>query len=382
MINKKKLTRKELYNLVWAKPLTTLAKEFNYSDNGLRKICMKHDIPLPKAGYWLKIKFNKKIVKEKLPSSKVAEDIEITIRQEGQPSTTHINSARAILKKEIENNKELPLIVPNRLSNPEQLIVKAKEELNSNEVSRWGTAEGLVTTSTNSLNIEVSKANISRALCFMNTFIKLIKKRGHTIKIERGTFIIIDSEELEVRLREYRKRVDIKESRWSRTGYQPTGELSFKIQTYPEKIWRDGKNSNIEEKLATILTSLELMAKKNREERIKREAWHKEYQRQEAIKKELQKKKDKELENFNKLFDTATRWHKSQYIRNYIKEFENHAISSNKLDDDKKSWIKWAIEKADWYDPFVEKEVTLLEDIDRQTLEPKRKKWYYYPKLY
>lgn len=61
-----KLTRKELYNLVWSKPLTHIAKEYGFSDNGIRKICIKNNIPLPKAGYWAKIKRNKKVKKERL----------------------------------------------------------------------------------------------------------------------------------------------------------------------------------------------------------------------------------------------------------------------------------------------------------------------------
>lgn len=31
------LTRKELYDLVWSEPMTTLCKRFGLSDNGLRK---------------------------------------------------------------------------------------------------------------------------------------------------------------------------------------------------------------------------------------------------------------------------------------------------------------------------------------------------------
>jgi len=33
------LTRKELYDQVWSTPMTKLAKSYNLSDNGLRKIC-------------------------------------------------------------------------------------------------------------------------------------------------------------------------------------------------------------------------------------------------------------------------------------------------------------------------------------------------------
>ena len=99
MIDKKELTRNELYDLVWSKPLTTLAKEYAYSDNGLRKICIKHNIPLPKSGYWSKIKFNKKVKKEKLPKEDESIKIELYIRKEGQESINHPNSERAKISK-------------------------------------------------------------------------------------------------------------------------------------------------------------------------------------------------------------------------------------------------------------------------------------------
>ena len=55
------LTRKELYDLVWAEPMTTICKRFGLSDNGLRKHCKSMNIPTPPAGYWAKIKFGKKV---------------------------------------------------------------------------------------------------------------------------------------------------------------------------------------------------------------------------------------------------------------------------------------------------------------------------------
>jgi hypothetical protein len=33
------------------------------------------------------------------------------------------------------------------------------------------------------------------------------------------------------------------------------------------------------------------------------------------------------------------------------------------LNKDKKEWIEWTKEKADWYEPFIEKEVELLKGI-------------------
>lgn len=34
-----KIKRQELYNLVWAEPMTTICKRYGLSDNGLRKHC-------------------------------------------------------------------------------------------------------------------------------------------------------------------------------------------------------------------------------------------------------------------------------------------------------------------------------------------------------
>jgi hypothetical protein len=44
-------TRQELFELVWSMPMTKLSKQFELSDVGLRKICVKHQIPLPLQGH-------------------------------------------------------------------------------------------------------------------------------------------------------------------------------------------------------------------------------------------------------------------------------------------------------------------------------------------
>lgn len=58
-------TRRQLFDLVWSKPIQQLAKEYGYSDVGLAKICRKHDIPLPPRGYWSKVSAG---LKTKIPN--------------------------------------------------------------------------------------------------------------------------------------------------------------------------------------------------------------------------------------------------------------------------------------------------------------------------
>ena len=60
-------SRVELFDLVWSKPMTHLAKELGLSDVGLRKICVKFGIPLPPRGHWSRLQFGKQDPRPQLP---------------------------------------------------------------------------------------------------------------------------------------------------------------------------------------------------------------------------------------------------------------------------------------------------------------------------
>ena len=63
--------------------------------------------------------------------------------------------------------------------------------------------------------------------------------------------------------------------------------------------------------------------------------WHKKYEEEKQKEKELQILKDEELAKFEGLFQTAERFQKAQYLRNFIQEFEDYAIKSNTLNPEK-----------------------------------------------
>jgi hypothetical protein len=50
-----RISRRELYDLVWSESITAVAKRFGISDRGLTKVCRRSDIPAPPRGYWAKI---------------------------------------------------------------------------------------------------------------------------------------------------------------------------------------------------------------------------------------------------------------------------------------------------------------------------------------
>lgn len=49
-----RVSREELYELVWRMPIIKGSRRYGLSDNGLRKICKKLNVPTPPRGYWAK----------------------------------------------------------------------------------------------------------------------------------------------------------------------------------------------------------------------------------------------------------------------------------------------------------------------------------------
>jgi hypothetical protein len=63
-----RLTRLELYELVWTQPATKLSKQFGVSDVWISKVCKQANIPKPPPGYWRAIEAGKKIARPALPA--------------------------------------------------------------------------------------------------------------------------------------------------------------------------------------------------------------------------------------------------------------------------------------------------------------------------
>lgn len=378
----KKISRMELYNLVWSKPMTALAKEYSISDNGLRKICKKLNIPLPQLGHWQKLQFGKKVTILPLPEDFKGDDyIFLSDRIEGESKQNEGVSQFHKLLKEIIGDSKLSFKVPEKLSNPDKLIIEAKENFASISKEKHAIYRGITTTSNGIISISVAPKNCNRAMRIMDKIIKLLKQRGHNVIVKSSTtLVVIQGEEIKIRLREKLKRIIIKDAKysWNNTEYVPTDILSFKIDVYPEKEFNDTKNLTLEEQLPKILTKLELVSQKIKRDKEEREIRHQEYRKQREIEEAIKKRHENEFANFKKLLEDSERWKKAIDMRNYIKEIENEAIKDKTLSVELTAWIKWAKAKADWYDPLTMKKDELLHENDiNDILNPKQTNSYY-----
>ena len=368
------LTRKELYDLVWAESLTSLSKKYALTYDGLKKLCINNNIPIPQNGYWMKLKYNKPVVIENLPSIAQEQSIKLVIRDK-YSKISYDQSPYTILCKQIGNDSKAPIKVPKKLTKPDILIQNTIELFNKRKKDRYYRNEKL-----DYVSITVEEANFSRALLIMDTFIKLLRYRGHSFRRDRnnwGPNIVVKDVDFNFHLREVQKRIP-PEKEYGSSTYTPTGILLIKIgESYKAIEWKDA-NIKLENQLVKVVAKIELLAEMElvwrencRLHAIKRAE-------EEKIKKEFQARKEKEIIKTKNLFSDAEKFDKATIYRNFINATEQRAIHENTLTEELKEWIKWAKEKADWFDPFINREDELLNEKDREEFhKPKQTNYYY-----
>ncbi|MBK8505288.1 MAG: hypothetical protein IPL46_25675 [Saprospiraceae bacterium] len=134
--------RSQLYHLVWSKPVSQLGKELNVSESLIRNNCQKYEIPLPKSGYWSKVKFGKKVKIPILPPRVDLDNVTINFQNPlvDQKASESMRLTRKV--KEIESQLPLESIAQNRLTNPDILVAEASNYF-KNSGSRSYLSNGL-----------------------------------------------------------------------------------------------------------------------------------------------------------------------------------------------------------------------------------------------
>jgi hypothetical protein len=343
--------------------MTKLAKEFKLSDNGLRKICKKYDIPTPIAGHWSKLEHGKKVSKAPLPKSKHTNiefhPIELSERE--------IKLARA---KEVEQdllaNPSLIFKVPSKLSQPHSLVLKTKEYI-ENRVKR---KEDYTTFNTQGgmLKVDVSLAHYRRALRIFDTVLKNLEILGYTFSFGYNGFkVVSEYADMELYVLEKstaHKRVSSYD--WEFRDLKRNGNLSIKFGSYGYSEVTDSKQTKLEDKILFLLTKIVAEFRKRKEQALTQRAYQAEADRKRKIEEEIQARKDAELDKFKDFHTKAHRWREYEILNEYyqhLKKSESHS----------QEYLNWVKNKLDWFNPEIEANDDLLKDIDRNTLKDSNK---------
>lgn len=198
----------------------------------------------------------------------------------------------------------------------------------------------------------------------MDTLIKLFRARGHEFNIGQDeSHVVVFGESFVFRLQEKLRYEYVIEGRynWKTRHEYPTGIFMFrcwKTFYWHQKVWSDSKVL-IENQLAKIVAEIELLALKEKAERIKmEEQWKIERERQlieierQRIEKERHDREELDGANFQKLLEQSKKWKQAQILYEYIKAIEDNAILSGGISDELKDWLIWAKEKAEKFNPI------------------------------
>lgn len=360
-------SRQQLYDLVWETPATTLASIYLISANGLRKVCKDMGIPLPDNGYWSKRKAGKDVPRKPLTQDYTGEQLFTLPLRPADGSGVEIDvSPELRLQKELEQDSSLNFKVPAQLIKPVSVIAAAAKVLASNKARTY---DGLVNPGQGILSIHVSPNSINRALRFMNAFIKLLEQRGVSVKVtEQASYLVVDGQDVTMRLRETRRQESIREGSWNRMVYHPTGKLMLEIKSYPSGVTCSDGALLLEDQLPKILARVEVMGQQLRDWRIECEKQQNAYKEKQKNEQALAESKRKEVNLFKKSLEEARCWREAQSFREYISHVEARAIARDTLTSELKAWIEWANKKADWLDPLVDSPDLLLDGYSPSSL--------------
>jgi len=362
-------TRKQLYDLVWSKPLSHLAKAYNISDNGLRKICKKHNIPLPKMGHWKKIQYGKKVEVILLPKVDNEKEVQIALNErEAEGKEEHILSKLARISKEIETEYPNFIEVTEQLVKPDVLVREARKELRTKKASNWRNHKECIYTSIGILSISVEKQNVLRILCIADTLIKLLRKRGHEIIIDGNeTKIIVDGEKYKIRFREKHTREYFTDKTWKYSELIPNGKLSIKFDDLYDKEWVD-KSTPLEKQLSKVIAFFEIRAVQDKEQRERWRIAQEKADIQREIERKLKVERDWEEKKVQILKGQASEWGKAKELQEFIQAVETKSTNPSQ---NVKDWLKWAKEKQVQLDPLSSGTDTLIEGYLTPPVPPK-----------
>jgi hypothetical protein len=271
-----RITREQLYEEVWAEPITKVAGRYGVSDVAVAKWCRKLNVPRPGRGYWAQKSAGRRVKPWPLPEAATAQE---TYVNRPKPSERRPAPPGRIPGLELF---EKPIPVP-ELSDPEHpLVARTRRAL-----ADAGTQEdGIIhPRGREGLDVGVCEASVERALRIMNALIRAFERASFAVEVSvssdsegraRGykTEAVIHNEHIPFSMAEATQRVErpptdeeraeMRRNPWTRGPfyeYRPTGKLSLQIDGgwYRERhrrTWADGKNQRLEDCLYSVVRSL------------------------------------------------------------------------------------------------------------------------------
>jgi hypothetical protein len=165
-------TREKLYEEVWTRPVTQLAKEIGISGVGVAKICRKLNVPVPARGYWARVAAGHSVKKPALSAATATTPQAHVFRRWHAPEG-------AIAPSVTEDNAPV-VTVASTLEDPHRLVRTSRAYLQ--RAAKEG--DSRVRPKEQVLDVAVGEAALDRALRVMDALLKALEERGHRVEVQ------------------------------------------------------------------------------------------------------------------------------------------------------------------------------------------------------
>ncbi len=386
------LSREDLYELAWSKPMTELAKDFGISDVALAKRCRKLGVPVPGRGYWARVAAGQTPRQPKLKqrNEKATDHSALTFDPPPEDPATPVPTTEApehtALREKLralqsDPSHDLLSSTPVIKRTAVRLKRPWRSEINWNRGERKGPV----------FSTDVSEDLADRALTIADHIIAGAAEVGWPFKappeeepqtrryspamnreVSRPGCLYVEGEPLEIRIDERKKRIDhvLTESEKarqrrgeyfyaSRWDYIPSGEIRLTVtrpdSRYHSRTWKDGARRKLEDQVNHILLALldeAIQIKADREERRLAEI---ERRREEKLRWQQSQRRSANAKLVHELEAQAGAWRRARFLRSYLRALRR-ALGNQSLtvkrQDETVDFLEWAQHYVDQLDPL------------------------------
>ncbi|MFM0031859.1 hypothetical protein PQR70_37185 [Paraburkholderia madseniana] len=360
--------REELYEEVWAEPVTKVAKRYAISDVGLRKICLDLEVPLPPVGYWAKLAAGRAVKRPPLGVTKGP----TTYRRSRYvaPLDDEFDARyRESLEEDLPRRPAIPNL-PLRTSLEDCLPlakrIAKKLDGKGRDAPGWRQCDGA-----GLMWVDASNANSLRAVLLLNLVLESVMAAGYAISADvKGAtraFVSVLDLKLSFKIRERNRREPIPLTREQRQKneeigfdfhtqqyeYHPMCEFDIAV-TEPDGSYElakigDSRTASVETKIVAFIGRLRELSIRRR---LKAEIDAKRQVIAEAKAAEGRRRAEirmKALDRLKQVEEWAIKLERANRLRILADKFETEKLSSNDGVIDAE-WIRRA---ADWVDPTI-----------------------------
>lgn len=376
----KRITREELYELVWKLSLKKVGDMYGVSDATIRKKCKSFNIPLPDNSYRGKLNTGQNperrpLLKREGENIITFEEVELKLPYLKkdfdyleEPLRSKVSELYKNLKapEEKVRNHKLVIAYNDEMAERNKHFKKNKYSFNYVNRKRLPVLDfGNVT-----------KENLPRAFKICNVLFKALEEIECTITVELNKPSVISFRGVKIgfRFKEKCNRVLPFEIDKNKHWYQsseliPNGKLAFTYSSYSssghsysERQVVDTDSLKIEEKIDSIFKKILDFSQGEIEKQIAACERHKIYELERLEKERIKEIRDLEIKKVQLLLQKSMLWEKADNLRKYI----DILVAKTNSSDKEKEYIEWAREKADWIDPTVDNGGNILKDITEE----------------